>query len=77
MPMNATSMLKANQTQTPNGTALNASAMLGLPGMGNNLQDDLADELKKRKQDQALANPNSYGAGVLLGAAGQVFGATK
>lgn len=49
MPMNAASMLKANQTQTPNGTALNASQTLGLPGLGSNLQDDVEDELKKQK----------------------------
>lgn len=75
MPMNAASMLGANQTQTPNGTALNASAMLGLPGLGNNLQDDLAEELKKRRQDPSLANPGSFGA--QLSAANMIFGSAK
>lgn len=72
MPMTAGSMMKANLPQTPNGTALNASAMLGLPGLGNNLQDDLSDELKKRKADAAL-----MGSGTLMGASGQLFGAVK
>ena len=74
MPMGPLSMLKANQTQTPNGTALNASQMLGLPGLGNNLQDDLTEELKKKKLDQQLgAGPSTQ----FMSAATQLFQGMK
>lgn len=76
MPLDAASMLKANQTQTPNGTALNASAMLGLPGLGNNLQDDLNEELKKRRQAAGMDDPTQAGTGG-LGAAQMIFGGMK
>lgn len=76
MPLNASSMLAANQPQTPNGTALNASAMLGLPGLGNNLQDDLNEELKKRRAAAGMDDPTATGTGG-LGAAQMIFGGMK
>lgn len=69
MPLTANSMLLANQPQTPNGTALNASQMLGLPGLGNNLQDQAsAEEFAKRRKMIALTegNPAMYGASDML-----------
>jgi hypothetical protein len=76
MPLNANSMLAANQPQTPNGTSLSASAMLGLPGMGDDLKDQTADELKKRKQDPA-GNVNAYGVDFVNNAVASIFGTTK
>lgn len=58
MPLTASSMLKANQPQTPNGTAVNASSILGLPGLGNNLQDDLEDEVTKQRKQKLLDAPS-------------------
>jgi hypothetical protein len=69
MPLDANSMLGANGPQTPNGTAMNASAMLGLPGLGNNLQDQAsAEEFAKRRKMLALSEGNTamYGAADML-----------
>lgn len=75
VPLTANSMLKSVQPQTPNGTALNASAMLGLPGLGNNLQDDMDQQLEERRKkglaDATGMDPMQYGA------ASQIFGETK
>lgn len=73
MPMNAASMLAANQPQTPNGTALNASAMLGLPGLGNNLQDDLENQIRQRRK-QLLPGPHDS---TLYGASSALFGGMR
>lgn len=74
--MNAASMLKANQTQTPNGTALNASQMLGMGGApGNELQDQMAEELKKRKLEQQIGA--GMGSAALGGAAASLFGSAR
>jgi hypothetical protein len=74
--MGANSMLKANQTQTPNGTAVNASMALGLPGLGSNLQDQLSEQDEARKKKLLAGtqdNPVQYGSD-LLGASGTLFG---
>lgn len=68
----AVDMLKVNQPQTPNGTAVNASAALGLTsGLGQGLMDQTSDELKQRQKDGAWQNPLMYGASETL------FGSTK
>lgn len=80
MPMGPSSMLKANMPQTPNGTALNASMMLGLPGLGNDLQDQMKDQVAELRKKQGLSginNPTAYGAGDLLNASGSIFGTTR
>lgn len=70
MPLDASSMLGANAPlQMPNGIAANASQMLGLPGLGNNLQDQAsADEFAKRRKMLALTDGNAamYGASDML-----------
>lgn len=75
MPLTAMSMLKSVQPQTPNGTALNASAMLGLPGLGNNLQDDVSQQLEERRKkglaDATGLDPMSFGA------SSEIFGSMK
>lgn len=76
MPLTAMSLLKANQPQTPNGVAVNASTALGLGAGGDNLQDQLDEELKKRRQGLDN-NPTAYGAGSLLNAANALFGSMR
>lgn len=74
MPLDASSMLGANQPQTPSGVAMNASQMLGLPGLGNNLQDQASnEEFAKRRKMLALTegNPAMYGAADMLLGKGQ------
>lgn len=70
MPLDASSMLGANTPQTPNGTALNASQMLGLgAGLGTALQDQSsAEEFAKRRKMLALTDGNAamYGAADML-----------
>lgn len=76
MPMTAMSMLGTAQPQTPNGTAVNASMMLGLPGLGNNLQNQMSEQDKERKKKLLAGtqdNPVQYGSS-LLGASGTLFG---
>lgn len=72
MPLDASSMLGANQPQTPSGTALNASQMLlGLPGLGTNLQDQSsAEEFARRRKMLALTDGN----GAMYGAADMLLG---
>lgn len=62
-------MLGANGPQMPSGVAVNASQMLGLPGLGNNLQDQAsAEEFAKRRKMMGLSEGNSalYGAADML-----------
>lgn len=69
MPLDAGSMLAANGPQMPNGVSMNASQMLGLPGLGNNLQDQAsAEEFAKRWKLLALTEGNAaqYGAADML-----------
>jgi hypothetical protein len=69
MPLDASSMLGANSPQMPSGTAMNASQMLGLPGLGNNLQDQAsAEEFAKRRKLMGLTEGNEaqYGAADML-----------
>ncbi len=64
------------QPQSPNGVAVNASMMLGLPGLGNNLQDQLSQQDAERKKKLLAGtqdNPVKYGSD-LLGASGSLFG---
>lgn len=81
MPLRMGSMLKAVQTQTPNGTAVNASLQLGLPGLGNDLQQSLQDQEEERRKKllSGVDTPGSGGLGgsSLLSAAGQIFGMTR
>jgi hypothetical protein len=79
MPLNASSMLAANQPQTPNGVALNASAMLGLPGLGNNLQDDMKDQMDERKKKLLVIGNDQPGprGSSPLDAASLIFPAMK
>jgi hypothetical protein len=73
-PMTA---LGTAQPQSPNGTAVNASMMLGLPGLGNNLQDDMKDKMDAMRKGKILlgtdGNPTAYGS-PLLGASQSLFG---
>jgi hypothetical protein len=76
LPLTAKSMLGANQPQSPRGTAVNASMMLGLPGLGNNVQDQLSEQQSERKKKLLAGtqdNPVQYG-NTLLGASGTLFG---
>ncbi|HLZ23646.1 MAG TPA: hypothetical protein VKQ30_16165 [Ktedonobacterales bacterium] len=69
MPLDANSMLGSVQLQMPSGVAANASQMLGLPGLGNNLQDDAsAEEFAKRRKLMGLTEGNEaqYGAADML-----------
>lgn len=76
MPLTAMSMIGTAQPQSPKGTAVNASMMLGLPGLGNNLQDQKAQQEHERKKKLLAGtqdNPVEYGS-TLLGASGSLFG---
>jgi hypothetical protein len=76
MPLDAMSALGAIQPQSPKGTAVNASMMLGLPGLGNNLQDQMSQQDSERKKKLLAGtqdNPVEYG-NTLLGASGSLFG---
>lgn len=76
MPITAMTMLGTAQPQTPKGTAVNASMMLGLPGLGNNLQDQMSEQDQVRKKKLLAGtqdNPVKYG-NTLLGASGELFG---
>lgn len=78
MPLKASSMLGANQAQTPNGTSLNASATLGLGAPGQELQSQLNDELEQRRKKlgQSLAGDGAqYGSP--LSAAASIFGGMR
>lgn len=69
MPLDANSMLGANTPQNSPGVALNASQMLGLPGLGNNLQDQASnEEFAKRRKMLSLTDGNAamYGAADML-----------
>lgn len=79
MPLKATSMLAANQPQTPNGTSLNASAMLGLGAPGQDLQSQLSSELEERKKKLSAITSGLDGAGYgsPLTAAGAIFGGAR
>lgn len=69
MPLDASSMLGSVTPQNSPGVALNASQMLGLPGLGNNLQDDAsAKEFAQRRKMLALTDGNMamYGAADML-----------
>lgn len=81
MPLSAGSMLRANGPQSPNGTAVNASAILGLTGAGGDLEDQLKQQQQERQKKllSGIADPGSMGLGgsTLLGAAGQLFGLTR
>lgn len=74
--LTAFSMLGTAQPQTPNGTSVNASMALGLPGLGNNLQDQMKQQEEERKKKLLAGtqdNPVKYGND-LLGASGSLFG---
>ena len=69
MPMNAASMLAANQPQTPNGTSLDASAMLGLGGLGSDLKEQTQQEIDDRRRKMLagdFASPAQYGAATAI-----------
>lgn len=69
MPMNAASMLAANGPQTPNGTSLDASAMLGLPGLGSDLKRDTEQQIEDRRRKMLegdFSTPAQYGAATAL-----------
>lgn len=70
------SMLKANQPQTPNGTSLNASAMLGLGGDGSDLQQQLKDGLDERRK-KLTSGFGATGSGGFSLAAGELFGGMR
>lgn len=78
MPLTAGSLLRANGPQSPNGTSVNASMMLGLGAAGSQLQDQLTDQEaeRRRKLLTGVDDPGSGGLGgsTLLSAAGQLFG---
>lgn len=79
MPLKASSMLAANQLQTPNGTSLNASAALGLGAPGQELQSQLADDLQQRKKklDQITSPGSGAQYGNPLSAVQQIFGGAR
>lgn len=75
--LNVLSMLKANQTQTPNGTSLNPSAnAFGTGADGSVLQQQLYDSLKNRKDTMNPAQASQYGVS-FMGAVGRIFGQTR
>lgn len=76
MPLTAMSMLGTAQPQSPKGTAVNASMMLGLPGLGNNLQDQMsqADSERKKKLLAGTQDNKVEFGNTLLGASGTLFG---
>lgn len=79
MPLTALTPLKTAQPQTPNGVAVNASMMLGLPGLGNNVQDQLKQQEEDRKKKLLSATqekPGEYG-NALLGASSTLFGSAR
>lgn len=70
-------MLAANQPQTPNGTSLNASAMLGLgQGAGGDLQQQLQDDIEQRRK-KMTSGTSSVGSGGFSLAAGELFGGMR
>lgn len=77
--LTASSMLGAVGPQSPKGVAVNASMMLGLPGLGNNVQDQLKQQDEERKKKLLAGtqdNPVKYGSD-LMGASGSLFGLTR
>ena len=67
--MNAASMLAANQPQTPNGTSLDASAMLGLGGLGSDLKEQTQQEIDDRRRKALQGDffaPAQYGAATAI-----------
>jgi hypothetical protein len=71
------SMLAANMPQTPNGTSLNASGVLGLSGgAGGDLQQQLKDDLDQRRK-KLTSGFGASGSGGFSLAAGELFGGMR